>query len=64
MQVVIIQSQVDLLATKTLEEADTIKKRNEHRLRLATMAGYVLYGLGWCLGLVGKLYGVESLVGE
>jgi hypothetical protein len=47
-----------------LDRAMGAKKRSEQSYRHVTLVSYVLYVLGWGLGLFGRLYGLEGLVNE
>jgi hypothetical protein len=45
------------LYQKAFLDANLERLEREKRLRQATIASYVLYPLGWVIGLLGKLYG-------
>ena len=49
-----------LLARQVLATAVTARKQREEVVGVATWASYVLYTLGWSLGLAGRLYGVDD----
>ena len=42
-----------------MEMADRQKERYESRFEMWKMASYVLYTIGWCLGLLGQIIGVK-----
>jgi cell division septal protein FtsQ len=46
-----------------LKRAENIRKQEETRLKWATRGSFALYALGWGLGLAGRLFSVEGLVG-
>jgi hypothetical protein len=48
------------LSTKLLSEADSLEEEKQKRYELLTKWSYVLFSVGWILGLVGKIIGVES----
>lgn len=43
-----------------ISHSEEVRKRNEHRLSIWTKASYLLYALGWSLGLIGRLVGVNT----
>jgi hypothetical protein len=47
-----------------LREAMKIKRGKEHSYDFFTNLSYGLYGLGWTLGLVGRIFGVPGLNGD
>lgn len=51
-------------AFNLLTSAREVSKRQEERYRFYTWASYFLYALGWSLGLIGRLVGVETGAGE
>ena len=52
---------IQTLSTKILKEADDVEDSKQHRYDFLTKWSYVLFGLGWLLGLVGKLFGVDAM---
>jgi hypothetical protein len=48
------------VSSETMEVAKETKERKESWLRIFTPLSYVLYGIGWTLGLYGKLSGFEE----
>ncbi len=46
-----------------LSEAPKYREEQEHRYAWWNKASYWLYSLGWGLGLIGKIYGVEGVEG-
>jgi len=50
------------MGDKVLAEANEAKKRREIYYKACTAASYMLYALGWSLGLAGRLFSVEGLV--
>jgi putative salt-induced outer membrane protein YdiY len=50
---------VEQSTLKIFEEARQYKEEKERQYKRWTWATYVLYTLGWTLGLVGSLYGVS-----
>lgn len=59
---IMISGQCDALATEVFKKAENTRKRDEIFLNIFTWCSYALYALGWGLGLLGKLYGVEGVV--
>ena len=51
---------VEQATLKIFEEAHQYKEEKERQYKNWTLATYVLYTLGWSLGLVGSLYGVSG----
>lgn len=51
---------VEQSTLKIFEQARQFKEEKERQYKHWTLATYVLYTLGWTLGLVGSLYGVSS----
>jgi hypothetical protein len=51
------------LESGVLSEAPKYREEQEHRYAWWNKASYYLYSLGWGLGLVGKVYGVEGVAG-
>jgi hypothetical protein len=49
------------LARDVLAEATKKRKERENIVNATTWASYVLYTLGWGLGLVGRVYGAEEI---
>jgi hypothetical protein len=45
------------LRTNVLADAESEREICEKRVRQSTIASYILYPLGWVIGLLGKLYG-------
>lgn len=52
---------VQALSTKILREADEIEERKQKRYDFLTKGSYLLFGIGWLLGLIGKLLGVDAI---
>lgn len=50
------------MSNLVFKDVEEIRERDEKRLRRVTLASYVLFGLGWTIAFIGKLYGVN--VGE
>lgn len=48
------------LARDVLENAEKARVRRERVVSITTWASYALYTLGWGLGLLGRIYGVET----
>jgi hypothetical protein len=46
-----------------LADARKTKAVNDVRYRASTWVSYILYALGWSLGLAGRLVGVEGMGG-
>jgi hypothetical protein len=61
-RIIMISGQCDALATEVFKKAESTRKRDEIFLNIFTWCSYALYALGWGLGLLGKLYGVEGVV--
>ena len=49
------------LARDVLAEATKKRKERQKIVNATTWASYVLYTLGWGLGLVGRVYGAEEI---
>jgi hypothetical protein len=52
------------LQTDIIREAREEKESAERWYTRCTWASYILYSIGWGLGLVGKIYGVGAAAGE
>ncbi|MGD0467697.1 MAG: hypothetical protein ABSA54_04910 [Terriglobales bacterium] len=52
---------VDNLTSATLADAQAARTHQERLYRIATWVSYCLYALGWGFGLIGKLYGIDSM---
>jgi hypothetical protein len=52
------------IAQRALESAEKQRIRAERWYGRCSIASYILYVIGWGLGLIGKLYGVETVGGE
>ena len=52
------------LESGVLSEAPKYREEQEHRYAWWNKASYWLYSLGWGLGLIGKIYGVDGVAGE
>jgi hypothetical protein len=55
-----LDKQADALANEILLDAEEIRASAERSYATYTWASYGLYTLGWCLGLLGKLYGAAE----
>jgi hypothetical protein len=55
------QMKLGLLAAKTLDDAEAIKKSRERWLNVCNCAFYSVVTMGVCLALLGRLYGVDSV---
>jgi len=51
---------VEPLQKEMIDAAERRSKKYEHLYSQATRLSYVLYALGWGLGLLGRIYGVET----
>ncbi len=51
------------LESDVLSEAPKYREEEEHRYAWWNKASYWLYSLGWGLGLIGKIYGVDGAAG-
>lgn len=49
------------LSTKILKEADEIENQKQQRYDRLTKGSYVLFGIGWLLGLIGKVKSVDAV---
>jgi hypothetical protein len=47
-----------------LDEAEKERQKAERWYNRCTLATYFSYSLGWCLSLIGKVYGAGSLTNE
>jgi hypothetical protein len=56
--------EIEKLKSQILSSAEIARQQEEKKVRLATMASYVLYPLGWLVGLLGRLYGGGELETE
>jgi hypothetical protein len=52
------------LAKDVLAEAARERKQRERILDISTWMSYILYTLGWGLGLAGRVYGVSDVATE
>ena len=52
------------LESGVLSAAPKYREEQEHRYAWWNKASYWLYSLGWGLGLIGKIYGVDGVAGE
>jgi hypothetical protein len=59
-QITTLYRQIDQLTSETLAKAQETSERRERSFKEATWISYILYGLGWCISLIGRLYGVEA----
>jgi hypothetical protein len=59
-----LKDAVSDLSRIVLDRTESVLKKNERRSSIPTWASYFLYTLGWGLGLVGRLVGVEAGAGE
>jgi hypothetical protein len=59
-QIAAQEVEVKSIGREMLIAANGIRQQDERRYRWATWASYVLYALGWGLGLLGRLASVES----
>jgi hypothetical protein len=48
------------LADESLRVAEEIRHEAEWRYEMATQVSYVIYGIGWVLAIVGRVYGVQA----
>jgi hypothetical protein len=51
----------DLIGTNIQEKIKDKIEQNERYMSIANILSYVLYILGWCLGLLGRIVGVDGL---
>jgi len=58
------ETAIQNFALSILKDSAEIKKRDETYFKIATWSSYLLYCLGWGLGLVGKLFGLDGLGGD
>ena len=56
-----VETDFQSLATTVLRESMDKKEKDDGYFRIATWASYGLYAVGWGLGLIGKLYGVDGV---
>jgi hypothetical protein len=56
-----LRSSCEELTERRLSSAEKMRTAVAWRYSMATWASYVLYTLGWGLGLVAKLYGVKGI---
>lgn len=56
-QILNISFSLEAVHENLLREAETERSRRERRVHQSTVVSYVLYPLGWIIGLLGKLYG-------
>lgn len=55
-----LDTHIDALERAVLEEGRKLKSKNEYWYKIATRASYFFYGLGWALGLFGRLVDVKT----
>jgi hypothetical protein len=48
------------LSIEVVKDAEVTGRIKDEEYKIATWASYGLYVLGWALGLLGKMYGVET----
>jgi len=58
------ETAIQTLSLSILKDSGEVKKRDETCFKIATCGSYVLYCLGWGLGLIGKLFGLDGLGGD
>ena len=58
-----ISSALDALQEHILADSKQAEQRYDQRYKFATWASYILYAVGWGLGLAGRLVGVEAIGG-
>lgn len=58
------ETAIQKFATVILKDSETVKKRYEIYFEIATWSSYLLYSLGWGLGLIGKLFGADGVGGD
>src|SRR5450432_1608579 len=56
-----LNDDVDSFSEGILKEARKLKDTKEHDYRIAKFFSFGLYGLGWVVGLIGKLVGEKGL---
>lgn len=55
----LLEADINSLADKVLDESEQYKQSAQRTYDRYSVASYILYGVGWGLGLLGKMYGVE-----
>ena len=60
MDAMLLDSQVQDLGTSVLLRAQEALEREERRYRITVYASYILYPVGWLIGLAGTMFGVEG----
>jgi len=58
------ETAIQNLSLSILKDSAEVKKRDETYFKIATWGSYLLYCLGWGLGLIGKLFGLDGLGGD
>jgi len=58
-----VSLKIEKLKNAVLGDAEQTKKSEEQSYGVFTWISYILYSLGWGLGLVGRVYKVEGLQG-
>jgi len=56
-----LSKDTDALAAEVVNQVLEKKRKSENRYRCATVASYILYPIGWLVGLVGTLLGAEGV---
>jgi hypothetical protein len=60
-EVFFLNGEVQQFGVEVLELAHKVEAQQEHRYRVSKYVSYFLYPLGWLIGLLGTLVGVEGL---
>jgi hypothetical protein len=55
-----LHMQTNTLTKELTERAETEKRAEEHKFRIATWSSYGLYAVGWLISLVGRLSGIDA----
>jgi hypothetical protein len=58
------ETAIQNLSLSILKDSGEVKKRDETYFKIATWGSYLLYCLGWGLGLIGKLFGFDGFGGD
>jgi hypothetical protein len=58
------KADVDEFSSEVFDQAEIIRQKNERLSRWAWRISATLFTIGWGLGLVGKIYGLDGVGGE
>ena len=56
-----LSSDSERLASQVLKHAQEVKERRERYYKVSNWASYALYGLGWAIGLLARIFSGETV---